>query len=546
MVFTISVFRIWFLQTFSYNNTRMPSSDLSEEPSCSICLDTYTDPVSLQCGHNFCQSCIKAVLDSQERSGVYTCPECRAEYLDRPQLDKNRKLCNIEQCCLLVHLGQEKGKILCTYCDYAEPAVKICLQCETYFCCKHLSHHNKSVDHFLINTTTFPKNLQCSTHHKMLKYYCFEDEACVCVSCFALGEHRGHLVQPIYEASDNKTKEMRHILETLTSKKGETDKCLQTMRNHVEKVQKNADSITKRVNGLFEDIQEQLDSLKKRVLVELNRQTEEIRSQVSDLIKQMEIKLDKLTQSINCIEDICNDTDPFSILQGQKPTRDVFETVNRADKTSHLIGDLNEGLVLNILHTSLFDIMNGIKKYIHEWDGSPLLMDARTAHNKMTLSVDLNTVADSDINHGRPKSPLRFTVYNQVLSLNGFTAGQHYWEVETSIIGIWDIGLAYPSIERNGKRSGIGDNDKSWCLRKYTKNYMAAHNSKAHSLLHEQCSQVIGIYLDYEAGRLSFYELFQPSKCLYRHIHTFLATFTEPLHAAVYVDDGAWVAFKHK
>ncbi|XP_018426887.1 PREDICTED: E3 ubiquitin/ISG15 ligase TRIM25-like [Nanorana parkeri] len=525
----------------------MTATDLREELSCSICLERYMDPVSLQCGHNFCQHCIKSALDAQEQSGIYTCPECRAEYPDRPQPEKNRKLCNIVECYLMAHLEEdpEETKILCTYCDFVEPAVKMCLQCETYFCSRHLNHHNNSVNHFLLDPTTSLENIQCPTHNKMLKYYCFQDESCVCVSCFATGDHRGHVVQPIYEVSEVKTKEIRHVLETLTSGKSEMEKGLQTTRYHLEKVQKNADSITQRVNGFFEDIQEQLNSLKKRILGELNRQTEEARSQVSDLIKQMEVKSDKMTRRINHIQDICNNQDPFYILQGHKLARDVFETVSGADKTSHLI-DLNEGLVSNILHTGLVDILTSVKKYVYVGNVSTLLMDASTAHNKMELSADLKTVADSDTNHGRPGSPLRFVVYNQVLSVNAYTEGQHYWEVETSKTGIWDIGLAYPSIERDGKPSGIGDNDKSWCLRKYTKKYMAAHNSKAQSLLHEQCSQVIGMYLDYEAGRLSFYELLHPSRCLYRHIYTFTATFTEPMHAAVYVDDGGWVTFKHK
>ncbi|XP_072272870.1 E3 ubiquitin/ISG15 ligase TRIM25-like [Pyxicephalus adspersus] len=524
----------------------MTSSDLREELSCSICLDRYTDPVFLQCGHNFCQSCIKSVLKTQEPSGVYTCPECRAEYLERPQLKKNRKLCNIVECYLVANPEQEKTKTMCTYCDFNEPAAKICLQCETSFCSKHLSFHNRSVDHFLINPTTSLENVQCLTHNEMLRYYCMEDEACICVSCFAEGDHRGHLVQPIYEVSQKKAKEMRRILETLTLEKGELETFLETTRTHMEEVQINADSITKRVSGLFEDIREQLNSLEKNILGELNKQTEEIKSQVSDLIKQMEVNSDSLARSIDRIQVICNDNDPFSILQGQKTAKDVFETVSGKDKTGYPIGDLNEGLVLDHLHIGLLDIMTVVKKYIHGCDVSPLLMDASTAHNKMELSEDLLSMADSETNHGRPESLMRFTVYNQVLSVNSFTEGQHYWEVETSTTGIWDIGFAYSSIERDGNQSGLGDNDKSWCLRKYTKKYMAAHNSKAQSLFYEQSSQVIGIYLNYEAGRLSFYELLQPFKYLYRHIHTFTTKFTEPLHVAVYVDDGGWVTVKHK
>ncbi|OCU02825.1 hypothetical protein XELAEV_18008595mg [Xenopus laevis] len=102
------------------------------------------------------------------------------------------------------------------------------------------------------------------------------------------------------------------------------------------------------------------------------------------------------------------------------------------------------------------------------------------------------------------------------------------------------VGMAYPSIERRGDQSCIGNNNKSWGLyRWYNNNYTVTHDSKDTDLPHVSSCRRIRISLDYEAGRLSFYELSEPI----RHLHTFTVTFTEPLHAAFWVgwNKKAWV-----
>ncbi|OCT58983.1 hypothetical protein XELAEV_18001472mg [Xenopus laevis] len=122
-----------------------------------------------------------------------------------------------------------------------------------------------------------------------------------------------------------------------------------------------------------------------------------------------------------------------------------------------------------------------------------------------------------------------------VLSSRSFPSGRHYWEVEGSKFGKWDIGVAYPSIEREGDESGIGNNIHSWSLSKYCDEFTMLHNS-VKTPVSPTCEK-FRISLDYEAGLLSFYELSEPI----RHLHTFTASFTEPLYPAFYVYDKGWV-----
>ncbi|XP_039392057.1 RING finger protein 112-like [Mauremys reevesii] len=50
---------------------------LQEDVTCSICLDILEDPVSIECGHNFCRGCLAAHWSGVSAWGSQ-CPECRA------------------------------------------------------------------------------------------------------------------------------------------------------------------------------------------------------------------------------------------------------------------------------------------------------------------------------------------------------------------------------------------------------------------------------------------------------------------------------------
>ncbi|XP_073202624.1 uncharacterized protein [Lepidochelys kempii] len=50
---------------------------LWEDVTCSICLNVFSDPVSIECGHNFCRGCLTAHWSQISAQG-HRCPECRA------------------------------------------------------------------------------------------------------------------------------------------------------------------------------------------------------------------------------------------------------------------------------------------------------------------------------------------------------------------------------------------------------------------------------------------------------------------------------------
>ncbi|XP_063816988.1 E3 ubiquitin/ISG15 ligase TRIM25-like [Pseudophryne corroboree] len=517
----------------------MASADFKEGQNCSICLNNYTDPVTLTCGHNFCQVCIDDVLDTQGVSGVYACPDCKKRFQERPTLQKSINLCNTTQCLFSSQSEYETARIFCTYCIQSPvPAVKSCLMCEASLCENHLRVHSKSAEHVLSDPTTSLGNTKCSIHKKILEYYCSKDGVCICVSCIAFGEHMGHFVEPLNTAFEKKRDMLRNVLEKLTVKKKRTVKRVRSLHKWRTDVQEKAACVTKQVNVVFKDIREQLYILEKRVLNEIYSWEEQVSFTICDLIQQLEVKKDELCRKMCHIEELCNLTDPVTILHEQESYRGDFceteegenEDRERDNKKLHNVGDLDEGLISVTLHAGLSDIMTGVKRGIYVSESLDILLDLNTAGNYVIVSGDLKTVSWSELNQYRPETPERFQ-YCQVLSTRSFSSGRHYWEVETSESGDWMVGMCYASIDRKGVQSYIGNNNKSWSLCKFNNEFSVIHSSDVSQLSHYISCQSFRIYLDYEAGQLSFYELRGPI----RHLHTFTAIFTEPLHAVFYV-----------
>ncbi|XP_066440449.1 E3 ubiquitin/ISG15 ligase TRIM25-like [Eleutherodactylus coqui] len=534
----------------------MASAGLREELLCSICLSTYTDPVMLRCGHNFCRVCIRCALDTQDESGVYSCPECREEFQERPALMRNLALRNIMENFLITPPTQTEAGIFCTYCvDSPVPAAKSCLMCEASLCEKHLRVHSKSAEHVLSEPSANLENRKCSVHKEPLKYYSTKDA--ICVSCSLAGEYRGLRVEMLDEASEKKEK-LRNVLQNLIIKRKEIEERVQSLEEHRRKAQEKAAGEAGRVTALCTDIRRQLDDLEKKVLSEISRQEKEESLPLSPLMKKLEIKKDELSRKMRHIEELCNMTVPLTVLQ-EPDSGDLCDPEEgggdegtgghdggdedtggpdggNEDTGGHnkpLRDDLGIAVISETLHT-LYGIISDIRKGMYVEGPADILLDANTAGDNIYISDDLKTATSTQHKQNHPKTAERFQYY-QVMSSRRFFSGQHHWDVEIRRSVLWRVGMCYPSIDRRGRQSDIGCNNKSWCLSRYNNQYLVIHDSKEIQLADKISSNRFRICLDYEAGRLSFYALCDPI----RHLHTFTANFSEALHATLWLWEGS-------
>ncbi|KAM5135094.1 E3 ubiquitin-protein ligase TRIM39-like [Mantella aurantiaca] len=423
--------------------------------------------------------------------------------------------------------------VTCTYCIYSvTPAIKSCLLCEASMCAIHLQDHSKAPEHVM----TIPLRMQtqkCSIHKEVIKYYCFEDSAPTCVSCCLAGKHKGHHVLLLDEASEKKKKDLRTLLMRMTSKQNTVDMRVLKLKHQREEVQKRTAMVTERIATLFSDLRSKLYELEKRHMREVLAEEERICLPFTILINQLQKQQEELLHSITKIEKLINLPDPLEILTKTNSVKSLEP--RDQENLIYDLEDIDDGLISVTLYRSINEIMETVKM---AQSSSDLLLDVETAANNVYLSGDKKTISWSKINQHRGKQPTRFKSL-QVLSTRSVLSGRHYWEVQTSESGEWMIGVCYPSMERKGTQSVFGSNNKSWCMSWKDKKLSVVHDQKVKHFLNLFPCRMIGIYLDYEAGRLSFYKLDDPI----RHLHTFTATFNEPLFAAFSVQR-AWLRIK--
>ncbi|XP_065419913.1 zinc finger protein RFP-like [Chrysemys picta bellii] len=149
-------------------------------------------------------------------------------------------------------------------------------------------------------------------------------------------------------------------------------------------------------------------------------------------------------------------------------------------------------------------------------------LDPDTAHPKLVLSEDRKRVRHRDIWQDLPNNPERFDTYPEVLGAEGFVGGRRYWEVEVGEKPEWDLGVCRESVNRKGLVT-LSPEDGYWAVRLRDGEYKALTSPWTPLPVSVRPSRV-GIFLDYEAGEVSFYNVTDRS-----HLFTFTGTFSGTL-----------------
>ncbi|XP_056406343.1 E3 ubiquitin/ISG15 ligase TRIM25-like [Hyla sarda] len=421
--------------------------------------------------------------------------------------------------------SRENVRISCTHCVSA-PAVKWCTLCEVSLCDVHHQLHSKSREHVLMNPME-TKDQKCSIHNEVLNYYCIDDAICVCASCCHACIHKYHQIESLFEASERKKKGFKTILEKLHNMQEYTDVRVEILQCKRLELKDKASNLSVRVSDLFRDFRCKLDNLELKVLNDIAKEQSQLSEPISLLIQKMEQQKDELSRNISLIEELCNLSNPLTMLRRVGENQADFLYPKARPSLFGDPDDLDEGLILVSLQRSLNDIMAQIKRW--HWV-SDVTMDVSTAANDVYVSGDKRTASWSKINQRREKAPERFKSH-QVVSTQRYSSGRHYWEIDISPSGKWIVGVCYPSMDRKGELSVIGKNDKSWGLGYADNKYKAIHDRTEKHLPSMLPCNKIGVYLDYESGHLSYYEVSD----VIRHLHTFTTTFTEPVHAIFWV-----------
>uniref|UniRef100_A0A3Q1GGY7 Zgc:194990 n=1 Tax=Acanthochromis polyacanthus TaxID=80966 RepID=A0A3Q1GGY7_9TELE len=150
-------------------------------------------------------------------------------------------------------------------------------------------------------------------------------------------------------------------------------------------------------------------------------------------------------------------------------------------------------------------------------------LDSESAHPDLLVSSDEKRMRCGLERRDVQRSQQRFDGWWCAVGQEGYISGRHYWEVDVGERD-WRLGVAKASAMRQGFRS-LNTDTGYLTLRLERGTDLKALTVPTTPLQQSLVPRKIGVYLDYEQGQLSFYDVEKRS-----HLFTYNENFTEELY----------------
>ena len=266
--------------------------NLKKQVTCSICLDTYTDPKILSCFHTFCCKCLEEHARKTHRQGKFRCPECQAE-IDLPEGNRfDRLSTSFIHNSLLGLLEMEHRE------DLLRPP----------FCSQH-------------------KN-------ERLRYFCSSCEACICPVCFA-EDHRGHEFDVIEKVLQEDKKYIMLNVETIKEKAN-------LFREEIRKCEKTSEDVEMIIAIAKQDVSEAAQhvitktrSQEKQLLESLEMTRRERIERINSAKQEMESLVEQMNQATKYAENLVQRRSGLDIIQTKTTLKEKFRELGWVKVPKH-------------------------------------------------------------------------------------------------------------------------------------------------------------------------------------------------------------------
>ncbi|KAG8014390.1 E3 ubiquitin-protein ligase TRIM39 [Nibea albiflora] len=496
---------------------------LSEEQFlCCICLDVFTDPVTVPCGHNFCRNCITQHWNVN--SAQYRCPMCKKHFKTRPELPVNTFISEMvsefrQSAGKKNSSGSEiqvakPGELACDICTGTKlKAIKSCLTCFASYCGIHLDPHMTADPlkrHLLTDPVEDMEARVCTKHKKTLELFCKTDQTCVCSQCTVSG-HSAHNIVSLSDACEAKKAELEQAEAEIQRMIQQREKMIQQIE-HL-KVHSKEDAEKEIADGvriftfLMQTAERDLNELIE-MIEERHKKTEE---EADGSIKELEQEISALMKRTVEVQQLSRTQDHLHVLQNIASLTNVLPTKNWTEVK--LCPPLYEGTVIKAVDELDEMLSREKKQLLHEAKLKrvqhyevDVILEPNTANPWLVLSDDGKQVRCGQVRRDLPDNAERFSLYATVLAQQSFSYGRFYYEVEVARKTDWTLGVVKGSVNRKGIIP-LSPLNGYWAVGLRNGNEYLSLTSPVISLSLNSRPQRVGVFVSYEEGLVSFYDV---------------------------------------
>ncbi|XP_055988129.1 E3 ubiquitin-protein ligase TRIM38-like [Sorex fumeus] len=436
---------------------------LREEATCPICLELMTEPVSIDCGHSYCHQCIVGFTGNQSS-------------------------------------------------DTSSPGTFHCPQCCKPFQSGSL-RPNKQL-RSMIQTFKEMNQSMCNEHGEQLHLFCENDGQLLCWCCERSPQHKGHFTATVEDACPGYQEKLQKAVTKLKFKESIYMQLKLDTTQKISSWEKKIKHEEERIHSEFTNLHTFLHQEEEFYMHRLEKEKEQKLSRLQDNVAYMDNKVEELKNGILELDKKCQ-CSARNFLQGIKDTLSRVSAIN-------LETPEDVSLELHTVH-SVSELQLSVRKILkcHQVNVSP---DPDTRNQKLLirLNEEKTTIYPRYLMESQTSER-----WNDIICMQGherFTSGRHYFEVEMGAGAEGAVGVCLENAPRDidivrEPQSGF------WAIRQRKGKGCSALTFPPTFIPLRNQPEVIGIFLDCEAGIISFY-----NATLGSHIYTFTkASFSHAL-----------------
>lgn len=449
-------------------------ASLQAECCCAVCLDYFKDPVTIDCGHNFCCDCLCACWDDLADADAFPCPVCRFPFASR-RFHRNPQLRSLTETAQQLGARRSKRK------RQPEPAL-------------------------------------CEQHQQARTLFCATDLELLCSRCSFAPKHREHHVCPIEEAGRQQRLLLEGSVQQLRNSVEQVEMMIALQGSKTQELRKAAEARREEIADEFEQVRQFLQGEREAVLRQIREEEAEILAEVNQNLGSFYRHASDLKRLLREVEAKSAGSD-VAVLTSLKSIVDESRELGQPEDCAV---QLSGAIELSGYELRLPAQYSGLERIVRHFQ-IDMLFDPTTAHPQLVVSRDKKSVR-YDINKRRVcYAPRRFYLCTALLGCQKFDCGRHYWEVEVSTKPKWTLGACQGCLPRNWRNEPAVSRG-FWALGRCgdrTYHVFGAH--KAQIVPNVRPSRV-GVFLDYELGEISFYNVDDGSV-----LYTFRDRFTQTI-----------------
>ena len=294
-------------------------NNLHEEVSCSVCMNTFTDPKQLPCLHSFCLHCLNGILRTSGRQDVICCPECRRESRVPTSGNLNDLPTNFRINSLLDVLAIKECSttgVKCKNCDKRSAQSLYCFQCCGFWCDDCITAHNmirENKEHRVLALKDFqdedyenvlkrPAFCQKKHHEKEeLKFFCKICEIAICNAC-ALTDHEGHAKMLLEEAANERKLQVKSVIESQKQK-------VQQKKKKITKLDETSTQIQEKLAIVKRDAQKFADKMIGVIEAKKQETFNNAERQAAESLERLVIQKSEIEHQVNSTETVIEQTE---------------------------------------------------------------------------------------------------------------------------------------------------------------------------------------------------------------------------------------------